>query len=401
MNPLKTHTIVQPAHAERAMRARFNPIRALTADSLTRMLDAFQHGELAQAALLWDAIERRDDVLQGVASKRKKSIAQLDWEIIALDDSREAQAHRQALEDFYNHISATHALDMNQRGGLSLLIKQMMDAVGKRYAVHEIVWQPQAHKHAGSARGSLRAQLRFVPLWFFENRTGRLRFVEQPGAREGIDLSEDGWMVTTSDGIMESCSIAYLFKHLPLRDWLIYCERNGMPGVKGITDAAPGSAEWESARDAVRDFGAEFHALMTRTTDIQAIDLSCRGELPYPALVERMDRAMAALWRGADLGTFSRDEGARGASVQGAETTMLEADDASLISETLNTQLGRPVIRHLFGTETPRAYLRLITRDRRRLDDLLVFEKLHAMGVPLSHDQLAERFGIRLSAQHA
>jgi hypothetical protein len=29
-----------------------------------------------------------------------------------------------------------------EEGGDSLLIRQMMDAVGKFYAVHEIVWQP-------------------------------------------------------------------------------------------------------------------------------------------------------------------------------------------------------------------------------------------------------------------
>ena len=42
----------------------------------------------------------------------------------------------------YNHLTTTTALEENETGGLGLLIRQMMDAVGKRYAVHEIVWQP-------------------------------------------------------------------------------------------------------------------------------------------------------------------------------------------------------------------------------------------------------------------
>ena len=85
------------------------------------------------------------------------------------------------------------------------------------------------------------------------------------------------------------------------------------------------------AREAVRDFGAEFQALMSRGTEITPVDLSTKGELPYPALVDRMDRAMASLWRGADLSTLSRGQGL-GASLQADEMAMLEQDDAALIS---------------------------------------------------------------------
>jgi hypothetical protein len=79
----------------------------------------------------------------------------------------------------------------------------------------------------------------------FENRDGRLMFLLNEGATEGIDLEPGVWLVTVSDGLMEACSIAYLFKHLPLRDWLAYCERNGMLSVKGITDAPPNSTQLE------------------------------------------------------------------------------------------------------------------------------------------------------------
>ena len=88
-----------------------------------------------------------------------------------------------------------------------------------------------------------------------------------------------------------------------------------MPGVKGVTDARPGSQQWDCALDAVRSFGAEFSALMSRGTDIQAIDLSARGHLPYPQIIDRMDRAMVALWRGSDLTTLAKSQ-ATGVSIQ-------------------------------------------------------------------------------------
>jgi phage gp29-like protein len=280
----------------------------------------------------------------------------------------------------------------------------MMDAIGKKYAVHEIVFDPRENcdaKFLQSGKSEcvgnsfmLTATFRFVPLWFFENHDGKLKFLANEGAYSGMPLEDGAWMVTVGDGLMEACSIAYIFKHLPLRDWLVYCERNGMPGVKGTTDALPNTEQWEAARDAVEDFGAEFNALMSKGTDIEAIDLSTRGELPYPKLIDRMDRAISALWRGSDLTTLSRDSGA-GASLQADEAELLEEDDAGLITETLNSQVDKFVIKYLFGDVPVKAYFRLVPKIRHDVDtELKLYSELHRIGIPLSISDMRERFGV-------
>ncbi|MDR2778732.1 MAG: DUF935 domain-containing protein [Puniceicoccales bacterium] len=400
---MKTVSQISEIRVKNSMRARFNPIKTLTPDSLSQMLDAFSAGYLKAAALTWDAIERRDDVILGVASKRKKSIARLHWEILSTDDSDLAKEQKIALEYFYNNLSTTNACDSNEFGGISLLVRQMMDAVGKKYAVHEIIFEP--HEISKSEKDLpklkckehltlLTATFRFVPLWFFENHDGKLKFLTNEGATSGVPLEAGAWLITTGDGLMEACSIAYLFKHLPLRDWLVYCERNGMPGVKGVTDAAPNTEQWEAARDAVEDFGAEFNALMSKGTDIEAIDLSTKGELPYPKLIDRMDRAISALWRGSDLATLSRENGA-GASLQADETSILEEDDAGMISETLNSQVDRFVIKYLFGDVPLRAYIKFIPNVKRNVsDELNLYRELHRMGVPISINDIRERFNL-------
>ncbi len=379
-------------HRLKSDRASFRPIRSLTPDSLSRMLDAFHRGDLRLAALSWESIEKRDDVLQGVINKRKKSVARLGWEVLTHEESETAQAHKSALEYFYTHLKSTHAFDENEEGGFSLLIKQMMDSVAKKYAVHEIVFNPTEDPITQAKR--LSAQFRFVPLWFFDNKEGRLRFLKDEQRGEGLFLERGSWLVTTGDGLMEASSIAYLFKHLPLCDWLLYCERNGMPGVKGVTDALPGSKEWDLARDAVQDFGSEFSALMARGTDIEPIHLNGSGQVPYPALIERMDRAMIALWRGSDLSTLSGTQ-ASGASLQQNEADLLEDDDALHLSETLNTQVDRFVIQYLFNTQEPKAYIRLKLRDRRdRLNDIALCERIYQLGLPLAQADIRERFGL-------
>lgn len=372
-------------------RACFNPIKSLTPESLSRMLDQFHAGHLRNASLMWDSIERRDDVLAGVVSKRKKAVTRLQWEILTVEDSQESQEHRKALEYFYNNLSVTHACDQNISGGFSLLVRQMMDAVAKKYAVHEIIYMPQ-NTNDGI---HLTASFRFVPLWYFDNTEGRLRFMQNEyPSTSFLNLDPGAWLVSTGEGLMEASSIAYLFKHLPLRDWLVYCERNGMPGIKAVTDALPNTPEWEVAREAVENFSAEFHALMSRGCEIEAIDLTARGAIPYQALIERMDRAMISLWRGCDLSTLSSTH-STGVTIQQAETDLIEDDDARQISETLNNQVDRHVIQYLFKTEQPKAYLHIKARDRRdRVQDLSIYQTLFNMGLDLSKSDLREKFGI-------
>jgi hypothetical protein len=129
---------------------------------------------------------------------------------------------------------------------------------------------------------------------------------------------------------------------------------------------------------------------------IEKIDLATQGQLPYPPLVERMDRAMAAIWRGADLSTISAGSGdGTGASVQGDETAILEEDDCRWISETLRRQVDRRVIEYRFGAGVkPLAYINIkpTTRHDTKLD-LEVDRLLHEMGLPMSLSALAERYG--------
>lgn len=363
--PAKTAPEVSIQRVQLAIQNRVNPIRGLTPDILSRALDQFKVGYLRDAALLWDAIEARDLNLKNVAGKAKKSVSRLPWEILTVEDApeTEAAAQRDVLVAFYNNLHATDVLNENERGGLRLLVKQMMDAKGKRFAVHEIVWQPGA---------KFTAELRFVPLWFFENRTGRLQFLPSEGAINGVPLEESGWLVTVGDGLMEASSVGYLYKSLPLKDWVSFSEKFGMPGVLGKTDAAKDSEEWNAMTEAVSSLVNDWAAVMSRSSEITLLETKAGGSnLPFEPLVEYMDRKIAALWRGADLSTISSGSAeGHGASVQGDETDLILEDDAAWIEETLNEQLTRFVLRYHFGPDVePLAYLKLQIPDKKSLTD--------------------------------
>lgn len=367
-----------------AIQSGITTVRGLTPTRLNHVLEQFSFGYLRDAAMLWQKIKDRDDTIKSVAEKREMGAALLNWEILTLDDSPEAEKHKQALEDFYNNLTATDALDQNKRGGVATLIRQMMHAVGHKYAVHEIVWQPDA--------AALTAEFRFVPLQFFENTVGRLRFLERDGNVAGVDLEEGGWMVTSGAGIMEACSIAYLFKTLPLKSALMFLDKFGQPGLHGETSAAPGSDEWNKFRDALAAFSQDWALLTSTGSKVNKIEVNANGTMPHMEMIDRMDRGVARLWRGADLGTMSKDGSAVGANPQESETDILEAADALIISETLQQYVDEWVIRYRFGT-TPLAYFQLQPRVRVNQElQLKIDEALIRWGVPRAKRELLARY---------
>lgn len=380
---------------QRSIQSRFDPLRNLTPARLVAQLDAFNAGYLGEAARTWDAMLRRDDRLAALCQKRLSAVARYGFDVVTVDtddegEKAQAEAHKERIEYFLNHLTATSAVDQNQRGGFSLLVRQMASAIGMRYSVHEIVWVPEAD--------GLRAEFRHVPLWFFENRTGRLRFLAVDYGLDGIDMPEDEWLVAVGPGLMEASAVAWMYKRLPLRDWLAYSEKFGFPGVLGKTTAAPNSPEWRAMEDAVRAFANDFAAVCNQAEAIELIKADGAANLPFPALIERMDRALSILWRGGDLSTAAGSGSGdhTGASLQGEETDLIEQDDAAWLSEVLQTSVIRQVIAYHFGRGTrPLAYVQIRTRDRKNTKlDLEMFKTLKEIGVPLGVDMVLERFGL-------
>ncbi len=415
--PKRAAPLVSAERVQSYIRSRFNPIRSLTPELLSQYLDAYKTGYLRQCALIWDAIEERDYILSTVIPKRKAAAARHGWDILTLDSidesqTTEAENHKKALQNFYNNLTVTNAIDENERGEVSLLLRQMMDAVGKRYAVHEIVWKPNQRSDVRgqmsvseienrqsqieNAQFGLSAELRFVPIWFFENTKGKLRYLQSEGAIEGVEMEDDAWLISVAQGIMPACSVAYMYKTMSLKDWVIYNERHGMPGIHGKTDAAKDSAEWEALVTAVQNFAADWAMVTNSGATIEKVDMAATGQLPYPPLVELMDRAMSALWRGADLSTISgkTSEGGQGASLQGAESQTLEEDDAKWLSETLSRNLDRRVIEYTFGEGVqPLAYIKIKTSQKKDIPNELLIDKfLVEVGAPVGVKNTLERY---------
>lgn len=353
-------SISTPSRVLIDQRSRFNPMRQATPELVSTYLDSFDAGYLGGLARLMHAVEDRDLLVKGVVAKRKKAVGRYGWEIITKPGADEAQARDQAeaLRFFFDNLEATDVLNSDQSGGLGVLLRQMMDAVGKRFAVHEIVWRPVL---SGENAGRITAQFRFCPLWWFENLLGHLRYLPDAGRSEGVEMEPNGWMVTVGDGLMVSTVIGWMFKKLSLSDLLVFSERFGVPGILGKTDGAKDSPEWSAMEEAVRSLANDWSAVCSRSSEITLIEAAKgSGQLPMQIVIDYIDRRIASLWRGGDLSTISQTGSATGSNPQQEDTSLLEEDDISLCEETLNLRIVPYVLRYAFGPGIDQlAYLRL------------------------------------------
>jgi hypothetical protein len=389
--PLPMSERVTSERVQQYIFSRINPIRGLTPSRLSSALEQWDIGFLRDAGIIWDKIKQRDDQIQSVAIKRELKPTDMPWEIVTTDESDAAMQHKKALEDFYNSITVTHCTEGNTRGSVQLLIKQMMRAVGDKYSVHEIIWKPEM--------GALSAEFRFVPVWFFEARTGVLRFLPYELAFTGVDLEPAGWVVHTGDGLFQASSIAYLYKQLALKTWVNYNEKFGMPFLHGSSAAAPGSEEWDNFRSALLGFSSDGAILTTIGSTIEAVNAGAGtgSTIPMESLLERMDRAIGRVWNGGDLHSMSRGGGqGLGSNPQMESQDDLAKTDAERLGETLNQYVDAWVIKYRFGVDKPLAKFILQPAKDQNIDQDLAIDEFLISALPdgtLGVQDFLERYG--------
>lgn len=391
-DPTHTQSVVSAQRVMQYLLARFNPIRGLNAERLGQYIEQWMLGFLRWQSLAWSQIKERDSDLKTVIPKRIFAVSRLEWEVIADDESDEAKSHQKALQAFYNGLTCTDALDQNQQGDVNLLIRQMMDAVGGKYAVHEIVWRPGVDEDGNP---SLTAHFRYVPTWFFENRTGQLRYLPYELALDGIPLDAGGWMVTVGDGLMIASSIAYIYKQLGLRSWANFVDKYGMPFIQGKTNAAYGSPEWQQMLDALAGIRADGSVLTNLAGELIPLKVDHSGEPPQKEFLDRMSRDIAKIWMGGDLSTHSRGGSGVGALPQLNNEDEMAESDAIMCDNALGFYVDRWVCRYMFGVDKPKAHFRIIPREGIDTEkEIAVVEFLLSVGCPVSIPWLRDKFGV-------
>ncbi len=395
-------------------RMRFNPLRMVSPEMLSMALDQFDIGILRHAAILWDAMARRDDTLSFVIPQLENSIAGKPWGVFKKKnaDPVEAARHAAALEYFYGNVKAVNAFDRNERGDLHLLLKQMSTAFGFRYAVHHFVWKAEPGKMikvegGGADVPALTAELEFVPLWYFENTTGTLRFLPFGGfGATGKEMDFNGeWMCTTGPGMMFGASICYIFKRLAFQDWTIFNERYAQQKVVGQTPDGKDSVQGKWMSEMVANFNGDQGIVLYNSQPGDKPPISLIGPEGtvtvdlFERFLDRQDRKTTVMFRGSDLRNMSREKDVTGVSAQTDETESMELAHCANIASSCRAFIDCTVIRYCFGEGVePLAYFGLPDMDEEDAQQLRESAGFLAdRGVLVEADTVAERLGVTVT----
>ena len=380
------------AGTEQLNRMRYNALFALDPNVLVRHLVAFNSGDIAGLEHVIEEFENREDKMKIGAFKMSAAVASKPWEVrIAKgeEDNERAKLHQEVLTRFWNRVEATDAFCRNRRGGLRLLVKQMMSAQSRVYAVHDVTWTVRGD-------GELEALFTFVPAWMFENRTGELRFIRDPGAYTGETMKDGEWLVTVGEGVGISAAILAMAKRLSWNDWLLFSEKCGMPVILGNTGAKEDTPAWKNLLNAIANVAPKTGVLADLETKLQAVQVGgSSGQTTYRELIDVVDRGISALYRGGDLATISQAGDSVGSDSQDGESELMDGDGCAMVSETLHRQIDRHVIRFTCGDFEPLAGI--VINPPAEIDDvdrdIKVDQHLGEFGIRLSKKDMLARYG--------
>jgi len=378
--------------AFRRNQLRYNALYALDPDVLVRHLSAFERGDICGLERVLDEFELREDKMKIGAFKMAAAVSSKPWEVRIRKGEEEnprAKVHQRALTRFWNRIETTDAFCRNRKGGIRLLVKQMMSAQSRVYSVHDICWKVNGD-------GTLNATFTHVPAWCFENRTGRLRYIRNDGQTQGEEMRDGEWLVTVGEGVGIPSAILAMAKRLSWNDWLLFSEKCGMPVIIGKTAAQRGTPAWDQLARAIRAVAPKTGLVADTGSDLSAVSMgSANGTGTYRELVDTVDRAISALYRGGDLATMSSGPDSAGVNAQDGESELMDGDGCAMVSETLHDQVERFVIRFECGDFEPLAEIVINppaeTEDIDR--EIKIDSHLAGLGVKLSKSDALQRYG--------
>jgi phage gp29-like protein len=369
------------------------PSVGLTPNRLAEIFREADQGDVYRQVELFEEMEEKDAHLASLLQTRKLAVLSKDYEVLPYSKSPEDQQ----ISEFVGEV--VYAIPDLEEALLDLL-----DAVGKGFALSELIWE------VAGGRAQV-TELKWIPqkkATFRESLSPRLLTPKAPWQGEELPpwkviyhryKARSGY--ASRAGVLRVVGWMYLLKNFALKDWAAFNEVFGMPLRLGKYDPAASQADREALVRAVRNLGSDAAGVISKATEIEFVEAGSQGGKanPYQLMAEFCNREMSKAVLGQTLTTDTT--GATGtyaaATIHAQVRRDLVEADAQALATTLREQLLRPLVGFNFGWDRPVPWFRFKYEEEEDLKTLSeVYRNLAALGVPLSSEHLAERFGIPL-----
>lgn len=378
------------------------PADGLTPMRLANILREADHGHPMRYFELAEQIEERDLHYVGVLGTRKRCVSQLPIQVIAADDSAEAKADSDMVEQWLG------------RDELQDEIFHILDAIGKGVSFTEIVWDSsegqwepkrlvrrdprhfefsQIDGETPLLRGGydtvaheFSTTMGGAPLPFFKFITAAI------GAKSGLAIRS---------GLARLATWSWMFKAFTLRDWAIFTQTFGQPVRVGKYPAGSSESDKNTLFRAVADIAGDCAAIIPESMVIdfiQAPNIGASHAL-YKERADWLDQQMSK----AVLGQTATTDAIAGGHAVGQEHRKVQEDieraDAKALSVIINRDLIQPWIILNKGPQKKYPRLKIGREDDEdvsKLTDNIV--RLVPLGLEVEKSWMNDKLGIPIPA---
>jgi phage gp29-like protein len=315
----------------------------LTPQKLAAILLNCDQGEQTAYLALAEEMEERDPHYASVLGTRKRAVSAVKPTVTAAsEDVRDMEI----AEAVRTHIA--------KHGGFPDLVEDLLDGLGKGFAVVEIEWETSATLWKPSAFHWRN------PQWFrFDRETGQeLRLIDEADPVNGVALRPWQYIqhrpklksgLPSRGGLARLVAFSWMCKAYTLKDWMAFVEIYGLPLRLGRYGKEATKADVDTLFRAVANIGTDAAAVLPRHMEIDFTDTGSGSDTKlFEGLANYIDSQVSKAVLGQTMTTDSGSSRSQ-AEVHDGVRHDLAAADARQVSGPLNRDLVVPFVALNFG----------------------------------------------------
>ena len=370
-----------------------HPAIGLTPLKVHALLTQAEAGNMNAMLALFEDMEERDLHLLAEMSKRKRTVAKLDWSIKA---PKNADAGEQKYTDAISEL-------MGIIENFEDIITDSLDAIGKGYSCHELHWVREGN------------------VWLINDMQWHVpqRFIIDPfnqrelllagnGLGDDEPLWENAWLVHTHKaksgylvrgGLHRALVWSYVFKNYSVRDLAEFLEIYGLPLRLGTYPAGATNGEKLTLLRAVMEIGHRAAGIIPQGMMIDFKEAAKGSSDPFMDMIKWCEMSQSKAILGGTLTSQADGKSSTNALGKVHEETRLEIrdSDAKQLAASLSRDVIGALMRINYPNVSPRRYPKFVF-DLAETEDIGVYSealpKLVGIGMQIPAPWAHKRLGI-------
>lgn len=370
-----------------------HPAIGLTPLKVHALLTQAEAGNMNAMLALFEDMEERDLHLLAEMSKRKRTVAKLDWSIKA---PKNADANEQKYTEV---ISELIGIIENFED----IITDSLDAIGKGFSCHELHWVREGN------------------LWLINDMQWHVpqRFIIDPfnqrelllagnGLGDDEPLWENAWLVHTHKaksgylvrgGLHRALVWSYVFKNYSVRDLAEFLEIYGLPLRLGTYPAGATDGEKLTLLRAVMEIGHRAAGIIPQGMMIDFKEAAKGSSDPFMDMIKWCEMSQSKAILGGTLTSQADGKSSTNALGKVHEETRLEIrdSDAKQLASSISRDVIGALMRINYPNVSPRRYPKFVF-DLAETEDIGVYSealpKLVSIGMQIPAPWAHKRLGI-------